>query len=136
MGVIFDTSVIIAVERDRGRIEDIAREREEEPFGISAITAAELLHGVERADTESRRLRRGAFVEKVLDLFPVYPFDMTAARTYARLWASLARKGISIGSHDLIIAASAIALGFTVVTFNMRDFGQIEGLRVERVERS
>ncbi len=59
-------------------------------------------------------------------------FDTPAARVYARLWASLATRGITVGSHDLIIAATAISLGFSVVTANMRDFGRIEGLTVEK----
>ena len=95
------------------------------------VTVAELLHGVERADTEGRRVRRQAFVEKVLELFPVFPFDTSAARIYARLWAALARKGQAVGAHDLIIAATAVSLDFAVVTHNRRDFERIEGLRLE-----
>ena len=50
MGVIFDTSEIITLERNRGQIEEIVLGREDELYGISVITVAELLHGVERAD--------------------------------------------------------------------------------------
>lgn len=132
MGVIFDTSGIIALERDGRAAEAIIRGREDESFGISVITVAELLHGVERADTQTRKIKRQAFVEKVIDLFPVLPFDVTTARIYARLWASLASKGITVGSHDLMIAATALSMGYTIVTANMRDFGKIKGLSVER----
>lgn len=132
MGVIFDTSEIISLERDDRTVEDIIHGREDEPFGISVITVAELLHGVERADTQTRRIRRQAFVEKVIELFPVHPFDVTIARIYARLWASLAAQGIVVGSHDLIIAATALSMDYTVITANMRDFGKIEGLKVKK----
>lgn len=132
MGVIFDTSEIIAIERNRQNIEALIHGREDDPFGISVVTAAELLHGVERADTETRKVRRQAFVEKVIEFFPVLSFDMTMARIYAKLWATLSGKEITVGSHDLIIAATAIALDYTVVTANMRDFEKIEGLKVEK----
>ena len=132
MGVIFDTSEIITIERNRQDIEALIYGREDDPFGISVVTAAELLHGVERANTEARKVRRQAFVEKVIEFFPVLTFDMTTARIYAKLWATLSGKGITVGSHDLIIAATAIALDYTVVTANMRDFQKIEGLKVEK----
>jgi tRNA(fMet)-specific endonuclease VapC len=89
--------------------------REEEPFGISVVTAAELLHGVERVDAEARRVKRQSFVEKVLELFPIFPFDTGVARIYARIWANLARKGQVVGAHDLIIAATALSLDYAVM---------------------
>lgn len=131
MGIIFDSTEIIALERNRQAIDELISGREEEPFGISVVTIAELLHGVERADNETRRLRRQAFVEKVIELFPFFPFDISAARIYARIWASLVQKGFTVGAHDLIIAATAISLDYTVVTANRRDFEKIEGLRLE-----
>ncbi|MBI5444120.1 MAG: type II toxin-antitoxin system VapC family toxin [Deltaproteobacteria bacterium] len=131
MGVIFDSSEIIALERDRAEAESLVVGRPDEPFGISVVTVAELLHGVERAGTEGRRIRRQAFVEKVLEFFPVFPFDTSVARIYARIWASLAQRGQTVGAHDLIIAATAISLDYAVVTHNRRDFERVEGLRVE-----
>ena len=49
MGVILDSSEIIALERNRGIGENLVAGREDEPFGISVVTVAELLHGVEQA---------------------------------------------------------------------------------------
>ena len=131
MGVIFDTSVLIEAERGRFDTGGFIAGKEKEPFGLSAISVAELLHGVYRADTEKRRLKRSAFVEKVIELFPIYPFDENAARIYARLWSQLLQKGQNIGAHDLMISATAISLGFSVATFNVRHFSKIEGLDLE-----
>lgn len=132
MGIIFDTSVLIAIERSPHQIEKVIDGREEEPFGISVITASELLHGVHRADSEKRRIKREAFVEKVIEVFPIYPFDLGVARIYARIWAHLAKKGMTIGSHDLMIASTCIFLGFSVITSDTRDYGKIEGLTIEK----
>ena len=133
MGVIFDSSVLVYLERNLHQVEEIIAGRENEPFGISVITVSELLHGVHRANSENRRLKREAFVEKIIELFPIYPFDLAAARIYARIWANLAKKGVTIGSHDLMIGATCISLGFSVVTLDFRDFGKIPGLKVERI---
>jgi len=134
MGIIFDTSVLIVIERGLYHLDKVINGREKEAFGISVITVSELLQGVHRADSEKRRLRREAYVEKVIELFPIYPFDLGAARIYARVWAYLAKKGVSIGSHDLMIASTCISLGFSVLTSDIRDYGKIEGLTIEKYE--
>ncbi len=131
MGVILDTSVLIEAERREFEIDKFTENRGDEIFGLSVITAAELLHGVHRADSTKRRLKRSAYVEKVIELFPVYVFDISTARIYSELWSDLSSKGIQIGAHDLIIGSTAISLGFSVATFNLRHFERIEGLKVE-----
>ncbi|MEW6410278.1 MAG: type II toxin-antitoxin system VapC family toxin [Nitrospirota bacterium] len=133
MGIIFDTSLLIALERADLDIDKLIKGREEEPFGISVITVSELLHGVHRTNSEKRRLKREAYVEKVIGTFPIYPFDVSTARIYAKLWAGLLKKGIRVGAHDLMIASTAIALGFSVVTFDMRDYGKIKEVTVESI---
>ena len=133
MGLIFDTSVIIILERHHGSLDALVTGREEEPFGISVVTAAELLHGVERAETEERKLKRQAFVEKVVESFPLFPFDLTVGRIYANIWAAIARKGFTVGAHDLIIAATALSLDYTIATANTRDFEKIPGIKLEKL---
>jgi tRNA(fMet)-specific endonuclease VapC len=132
MGVIFDTSLLVSAERGSLALEKLVMGRENEPFGISVVTVSELLHGVHRADSEKRRLVRSAFVEKIIQTFPLHPFDLSAARMYAKIWANLARKGITIGAHDLMIASTALALGFSVVTADMRDYGKIKEVTIEK----
>ena len=132
MGLIFDSSVLIYLERNLQNVEKIIAGKEEEPYGISVITVSELLHGVHRADSEKRRLEREAFVERVIELFPAYPFDLNAARIYARIWSNLAKKGTAIGAHDLMIGATCISLGYLVLTSDVRDFERIPGLKIEK----
>ena len=131
MGVILDTSVLIEAERQESEIQQFAESREEEVFGLSVISVAELLHGVHRADSTKRRIKRSAYVEKVIDLFPIYNFEISIARIYAELWSDLNKRGIQIGAHDLIIGSTALSLGFSVATYNERHFEKIEGLKIE-----
>lgn len=131
MGTLIDSSVLIAFERRTRPVRDILGARKEESFFIAAITASELLHGVHRAATTDRRVRREAFVERLLAAIPTIPFDLVVARSHARLWAELAAQGTTLGQHDLIIAATALAHGHKVATFDQRSFSRIPGLQLE-----
>ena len=133
MGVIFDTSVLIGLEKASSRLDKFILGREKEAFGVSAITVSELLHSVHRADSEKRRIVRAAFVEKIIEVFPVFPFDLSAARVYAGIWAGLARRGKVVGAHDLVIASTCISLGFSLATLDLRDYGLIESLSIARL---
>jgi tRNA(fMet)-specific endonuclease VapC len=130
VGTLIDSSVLIAAERRRLVVEGLLGAHAEEPVGIAAITASELLHGVHRAATTAQRQGREAFVERLLAVLPVFPFDLVTARIHASLRAGLASKGASVGSHDLLIGATAIALGYRVATRDRRSFGKIPGLEV------
>ena len=98
---------------------------------LSVITASELLHGVHRATDEATRRRRAAFVEGVLASLPILPIDLETARAHAQLSAQLATAGNLIGAHDLWLAAVCFARGLSIATANAREFGRVEGLRVE-----
>ncbi|MBV8528108.1 MAG: PIN domain-containing protein [Candidatus Dormibacteraeota bacterium] len=123
MGTLIDASVLIAAERSRLASWDLDATDE---VGIAAITASELLHGVLRA-SRTHRPQREAFVESILSTVRVYPFGVIEARLYARLWVDATAKGTSPGVHDLLVAATALALGWRVATVNRRHFDRIPG---------
>src|SRR5512146_662910 len=104
MGIVLDTSILIAAARRALRFEALLESLGDEPVAISAITASELLHGCHRATSAGVRARRSAFVEALLDAIPVLPFGLGEARLHAEIWAELARQGTVIGPHDLLIA--------------------------------
>ena len=130
MGALVDSSVLIAVERGSFDPERMSAELADTDIAISAVTASELLHGVHRASKNRIRSQREAFVERLLEAWPVLPFDLTSARIHSKLWAELAAKGISIGAYDLMIGATAIANGLQLLTRDRRSFSKIPGLKV------
>lgn len=135
MGVIVDSSVFIASERGKFDFESLLRSLErEEAVALSPITAAELLHGVERASPERIPVRAN-YVESVFRRFTVLDLKLEDARIYARLWAELQGRGLVVAPHDLLIAASSIRLGFAVATLNFRDFERISGVKLVQVAR-
>jgi tRNA(fMet)-specific endonuclease VapC len=131
VGVLIDASILIEHERGRVRLEPHLVGREREEFFLSVITASELLHGVHRAADPDVRARRSAFVEAVLERFPLLPVDLAVARAHAQLWAALMAEGRIIGPHDLWLAATCLAQGLTMVTANVREFARVPGLVVE-----
>jgi len=135
MGVIVDTSLLIAVERGTVRLEALLESLGVEPIAMAAITASELLHGCHRATDPGVRARRSAFVDALLDLIPVVPFGLADARRHALLWAELTRQGTVLGPHDMLIGATALARGDAVGTINQREFARIAGLRIVPVDR-
>jgi predicted nucleic acid-binding protein len=130
MGLILDTSVLIAAEKRQFDLRRLFEARADEPFFIAAITAAELLHGVERARPPARRRDRSQHVEKVLSEIEAIDFDLSVARRHAVLWAALEKAGKVIGAYDLLIAATALHHGYAVATLNLMEFRQVAGLRV------
>lgn len=130
MGLILDTSLLIADERGKFDMPGFLR-----PFAgiqpiIAAVTASELLHGIERAQEPARKERRRRHVEALLAVLFVQPFGMPEARVHARIWAELAGQGNLIGAHDLQIAATALAHDCEVATLNLREFRRVPGLKV------
>ncbi len=128
MGLILDTSVLITAERQRDTFR-FSQWADYGPAYISVISAAELLVGVHKANTPERRTRRAAFVEGLLSHLSVLEFDLDTARTYAEMLATLP-KSVTIDTHDMLIAATAVQHGYPVLTANVVDFSRIPGVTV------
>ena len=135
MGVILDTSVLVAAERQRLRMGDLLKSLALEPVALAAITASELLHGCHRAAEPGVRARRWAFVEGLLQAIPILPFGIAEARRHAELWAALTRDGTAIGPYDMLVGATALARGYSLATLNRREFTRIPGLKLVATER-
>ena len=78
-----------------------------------------------------QRARRFAFVEGILERFPLLQVDLATARAHAQVWAVLSAAGTLIGPHDLWLAATCIAHGLTMVTANVRELERVRGLELE-----
>lgn len=90
----------------------------------SIIVAAELRYGA--AKKKSQRL--AAQLEAILGALDVLPFEAPAHVAYGLLRSRLEAAGQMIGGNDLLIAAQAISLGYTIVTNNEREFARIADL--------
>ena len=95
---------------------------------ISAITYAELAHGVEKSQArEKNRIALTVFLSEI----QIVPFDDFAAQAYGVIKADLQNKGMPMGPLDTLIASHAKALNLTLVTNNTKEFARVAGLELE-----
>ena len=97
-------------------------------ISISAITLAELIHGVEASAYPGKN---ELALNQFLSIADILPFDDEAAAEYGKICATLRRQGTPIGVMYMLIAAHAKAKGLIIVTNNVREFERIEGLGLE-----
>lgn len=134
MGLILDSSVLIAAERQgknaRQVLSAIAQEVGETEVGISVVTLIELAHGAARADSPERKSKREKFIEELLTAMPVYPVTASMALRAGQLDGQSQSRGVRVPLADLLIGVAALELGYGVATANLRHFRQVSGLSV------
>jgi tRNA(fMet)-specific endonuclease VapC len=134
VGLILDSNVVIAAERQshtvRQILEHFTTVYGEIEIGLSVVTVVELTHGIQRAKLEERRQRRQAFVDELIRDVPVHPVTVETAKLAGRIEGEQAEQGVSVAFEDLLIAATALQLGFGIVTRNVRHFQNVPGLNV------
>lgn len=135
MGLILDSSALIATERRRFNLPLLFDDYPDEVFLIATVTASELLHGVERAHPPTRKTKRRRTVEHYLATIGIVDFDLPIARQHAAIWAKLEAAGTPIGPHDTIIAATALYLGNKIVTLNKEEFRRVPRLGLLKTDR-
>lgn len=129
--LLLDTGVWIGAERRGSEVGAIIDDRDD--VVIAAITAAELLEGVERASGK-RKEARSAFVESILSSVPIVDYSLGIARRHARLLSEVHSAGQTRGAHDLIIAATALVTDRELVTSDMgARFERLAGLTVRTI---
>lgn len=132
MGVVVDTSALIAFERLDDGWERLFDDFGDETIALPAASLAELLVGVHLVRgrrAEAKRASIDAFVERV----QLVSFGREVAECWAALFAQLRRRGELIPANDLAVAATAVHLGFGVLVGDRDEahFRRIPGLRVE-----
>jgi len=134
LGLILDTSILIASERRGGTIEAILYQARavygEIDVALSAVSVVELTHGIYRARTDADRERRRVFSQKAFHDLIVHPVTLEIAQLAGKIEGEQTAKGIAIAFEDLVIGATALHLGFDVATLNTRHFQLIPGLKI------
>lgn len=115
MGLILDSSVLIAAERQgqnaRRALAEIASQVSGEDVAISVITLVELAHGAIRANTPERKAIRQEFLSELISVLPVQPVTASIALRAGRIDGENAIKGTRVALSDLLIGVTALELG-------------------------
>ena len=127
MRYMLDTNICIYLIKHKPlQVFEKLQEHNPDEICISAVTYAELVHGVEKSkEVERNRLALTILLSNI----EILDFDMKAAEEYGRIRADLEKKGTPIGPLDMMIAGHAKSLGYTVVTNNVGEFKRVEGLQ-------
>jgi tRNA(fMet)-specific endonuclease VapC len=134
MGLILDSSAVITAER-RGDavekfIERVVATSGDQEAALSSVGLTELIHGIYRAESPKMRLRREAFIGELLRDLTVYPYTRETAMLAGKIDAEQQAQGVTIPFGDLLIGATALSLGFSILTVNSRHFRMIPNLQI------
>jgi tRNA(fMet)-specific endonuclease VapC len=70
-----------------------------------------------------------ARVHRLREIFPIIDISCSIMDTFGSIKAELNRNGTIVDDFDLLIATTAITLGYCVVTNNEKHFSKIPGLQ-------
>jgi predicted nucleic acid-binding protein len=134
MGLILDSSVAIAAER-RGdnvtqMLKQIVAATGDQRAVLSSVGLTELVHGIYRAQTAQARSRRESFIRELLNDMEVYSYAKETALLAGKIDGEQQSRGITIPFGDLLIGATALEVGYSVLTVNVRHFRLIPSLTV------
>jgi tRNA(fMet)-specific endonuclease VapC len=101
-------------------------------IALCSVVRAELLYGARKSVRPADNLR---LLESFFEPLASLSFDDACAERYGVIRAELESAGTPIGPNDLMIAATALANGATVVTNNVKEFSRVVGLRLEDWEQ-
>jgi tRNA(fMet)-specific endonuclease VapC len=128
VGLILDSSVAIAAER-RGDTVQVFLHRVIETAGdqeaaLSAVGVVELVHGIHRVlirPNGGRGARPSS--RNSLAAVAIYPLTTDIAKLAGKLDTEQQKRGVVIPFADLLIGATALLLGYSVLTVNPRVAG-------------
>jgi len=98
------------------------------PKAISVISYGELIYGAEKSQNISKNLAK---VHRLREIFPIIELSCSIMDTFGELKTGLVSKGITLNNFDLLIASTAITLGYSVVSNNEKHFNKIPELQLE-----
>jgi tRNA(fMet)-specific endonuclease VapC len=130
---LLDTNILSEMSKDKPDAKVIAKINE---YGDSCVTAALVIHEINYG---VRKLPKGKFRDNLqiflqqLEVyqFQVLPYDNDAALYHASERARLVAKGLTPAFADGQIAAISATNNLTLVTRNISDFENFDGLSLE-----
>lgn len=127
MKYLLDSDQIIWYLKGESEVVEKLQKLNRENLAVSAISVAEVAEGIFGEKKESTRLLA---LEMFLAEINVLDVTRRIAYEFARLRASLRKKGKLLDNFDLLIAGTCLALGLTLVTGNKRHFQRIPTLKL------
>lgn len=130
MTYLLDTNAISELMRADPRVEKwMAGLSERDRIVTCAIVRGEILFGISRLPVGTRRAELEQAGHQFLDTFLCEPVPEGAGDFYAAIKLDRQSQGLALDENDLWVAATALALGATLVSRD-QDFAGVKGLAV------
>ena len=128
---LLDTNIVSHLLRKKPPSNLIEKLRGQAPEALftSCICIMELRHGATRL--QDHGILWGRIERDILQLLEILPVGLDEALLAGDILAHLGAKGRPIDVEDVLIGATALLKGLTVVTNNIKHFRQIPNLKVE-----
>jgi len=131
---LLDTNAISDLMRAAPRIENwMAGLAHSDRVVTCAIVRGEILFGIAKLPPGRRRTELEETGRQFLAAIRCEPIPERAGDFYATVKLARQRRGLTLDENDLWLAATALALGATLVSRDS-DFGSIDGLTVVALE--
>ena len=124
---LIDTDIIIYSLKGDQRVLENLRSHAKSPKAISMISYAELLYGARNSNRIQENLAK---VYRVRETFPILELGQDVMEVFAELKVNLRKEGTTVAEFDLLIAATALSYGYSIVTNNEKHFNKIPNLRI------
>jgi len=124
---LLDTDTLIYSLKGESAVLDNFRRHAAEPKAVSVITYGELVFGAQASQRVTENLAK---VYRLKEIFPLVDVTPAIMDIFGALKAELRKNGTPVDDFDLLIGATAITMGYRVVTNNERHYTKIPGLEV------
>ena len=132
MTYLLDTSAVSSLMRSEARMANwLSSLGPDDNVSTCVITRGEVLFGIERLAAGRRRTELEDKASRLFTVIPCEAIPVAAGDRYASLKREQQGRGLPLDENDLWIAATALALGTTLVSGDS-DFQLIEELNLVR----
>jgi predicted nucleic acid-binding protein len=127
---LLDTNAISAIMRADGKMASwLSSVGTGDRVVVCPVARGEILFGLERLAAGRRRTELEMKAQKLFASLACEPIPPGAGDLYASVKVARQRRGLPLDENDLWMAATALAIGATLVTRDS-DFREIEGLAI------
>jgi tRNA(fMet)-specific endonuclease VapC len=128
MRYVLDTNTLIYFFKGLGDVSKHMLAQSPSELSIPAVVLFELEVGIAKSTSPNKRKSQ---LQEITALVNILPFGIAESRSAAQIRVELEKQGLPIGPYDVLIAATALANNTILITHNQKEFGRIEGLKIE-----
>jgi tRNA(fMet)-specific endonuclease VapC len=128
MRYVLDTNTLIYFFKGLGDVSKHMLAQSPSELAIPTVVLFELEVGIAKSTSPNKRKSQ---LQEITALVNILPFGIAESRSAAQIRVELEKQGLPIGPYDVLIAATALANNMILITHNQKEFGRIEGLKIE-----